>query len=464
MKKIFLVAALFAASITSVNADTDVTIPSVETAQANGWDALWGDYQWGYVMPENHMLVDNEEITVQLNRAANVATSCQVAGYDINLQMGSSLTRESNTPIYSLETLYATMKQPYAVLTVTPKMNGKLTYTYCRGKNGNTTMYVWDTSAADGVGAYVSANSTFFDETEDADLDPIAHTVTVNLRKDHVYYVFGAEEGANTDFYGMKFVPYSSPNYVTSTTGTTEMVIPTVETAQANNWGGLWGDYQWGYVMPENHVLVDNEDIKLQLNRAANVATSCQVAGYGINLQMGSSITRESNTPIYSLETLYATMKQPYAVLTLTPKKNGKITFTYCRGKNGATTMYVWDTSAADGVGAYVCANSTFFDETQDASLEILPHTVTVNVRKDHVYWIFGAEEGANTDFYSLAFTGYHDANYSTSTGIENVVTNTTEKPADNKIYTIDGRYVGTDKAALVKGLYIQNGKKFIVK
>ena len=43
-------------------------------------------------------------------------------------------------------------------------------------------------------------------------------------------------------------------------------------------------------------------------------------------------------------------------------------------------------------------------------------------------------------------------------------MTNTTEKPADNKIYTIDGRYVGTDKAALVKGLYIQNGKKFIVK
>ena len=85
-------------------------------------------------------------------------------------------------------------------------------------------------------------------------------------------------------------------------------------------------------------------------------------------------------------------------------------------------------------------------------------------MQKDHVYYIFGAENGANTDFYSLAFTSYHDASYNTPTGIENVVTGTTAAPADNKIYTIDGRYVGTDKAALAKGLYIQNGKKFIVK
>ena len=85
-------------------------------------------------------------------------------------------------------------------------------------------------------------------------------------------------------------------------------------------------------------------------------------------------------------------------------------------------------------------------------------------MQKDHVYWIFGAEEGANTDFYGLAFTGYHDSNYNGSTGIENVVTGTTGSPADGKIYTIDGRYAGKDKAALGKGLYIMNGKKFVVK
>ena len=245
----------------------------------------------------------------------------------------------------------------------------------------------------------------------------------------------------------------------------TKMVIPSVEEAQANGWKALWDDYQFGYVMPENYVFVDNEEIKLQLNRAANVATSCQVDGYNINLQMGSAWGRESNDAVWNLESLYTGMKQPYAILTLTPKLNGKISFTYCRGKNGNTTMYVWDNSAQDGTGAYVAANSTFFDENADAGLPVLPHTVTVNVQKDHVYYIFGAEAGANTDFYSLAFTGYKDSSYSGgTTGIENVMTESAAAPADGKIYTIDGRYAGTDKAALDKGIYIMNGKKFVVK
>ena len=243
----------------------------------------------------------------------------------------------------------------------------------------------------------------------------------------------------------------------------TKMPIPTVEEAQANGWEALWGDYQYGYVMPENHVLVDNDDINLQLNRAANVATTCQVKDYSINLQMGSSLGRESNAPQYTLDGLYATMKQPYAILTLTPKKNGKISYTYCRGKNSNATMYVWDTSAQDGVGAYISANSAFFDEGEDGMYDPIAHTVTVNVRAGHAYWIFCSDEGANADFYGLAFTPYSDANYGT-TGIENVVTSTVATPADGKIYTVDGRYVGKEKANLGKGLYIMNGKKFVVK
>ena len=464
MKKLFFIAAMFAASVVGANADTKMPIPTVEEAQANGWEGLWGDYQYGYVMPDNYVLVDNEEVKISLNKAANVSTTCQVEGYDINLQMGSSLGRESNIPQYSLEGLYATMKQPYAILTLEPKMNGKISYTYCRGKNSNATMYVWDTSAQDGLGAYISANSAFFDEGEDGLYDPIAHTVTVNVRAGHVYWIFCSDEGANADFYGLTFVPYSSENYITSATGATEMKIPTVEEAQANGWEGLWGDYQYGYVMPDNYVLVDNDDITLQLNKAANVSTTCQVEGYDINLQMGSSLGRESNIAQYSLEGLYATMKQPYAILTLTPKKNGKISYTYCRGKNSNATMYVWDTSAQDKLGAYISANSAFFDEGEDGMYDPIPHTVTVNVRSGHVYWIFCSDEGANADFYGLAFTPYSDANYGGTTGIENVVTSTVATPADGKIYTIDGRYVGKEKANLGKGLYIMDGKKFVVK
>ena len=37
------------------------------------------------------------------------------------------------------------------------------------------------------------------------------------------------------------------------------------------------------------------------------------------------------------------------------------------------------------------------------------------------------------------------------------------QKPEDNKIYSLDGRYVGTDKTRLPKGIYILNRKKFVV-
>lgn len=53
----------------------------------------------------------------------------------------------------------------------------------------------------------------------------------------------------------------------------------------------------------------------------------------------------------------------------------------------------------------------------------------------------------------------------SVSTGIDNVITVTGTdgiRPADNRIYSVDGRYVGTDDTKLGKGLYIRNGKKFI--
>lgn len=50
------------------------------------------------------------------------------------------------------------------------------------------------------------------------------------------------------------------------------------------------------------------------------------------------------------------------------------------------------------------------------------------------------------------------------TTGIDNVTVNgNTLKPAaDNRIYSIDGRYLGTDPSTLKKGIYIMNGKKFM--
>ncbi len=51
-----------------------------------------------------------------------------------------------------------------------------------------------------------------------------------------------------------------------------------------------------------------------------------------------------------------------------------------------------------------------------------------------------------------------------TSTGIDAVTVQpgTGDKPTDTRIYSIDGRYVGTDATTLPKGIYIRGGKKFI--
>lgn len=49
-----------------------------------------------------------------------------------------------------------------------------------------------------------------------------------------------------------------------------------------------------------------------------------------------------------------------------------------------------------------------------------------------------------------------------TTTGIQNI--EATGKPKDEKIYTLDGRYVGTNFSNLPKGVYIYQHKKYVVK
>ena len=65
--------------------------------------------------------------------------------------------------------------------------------------------------------------------------------------------------------------------------------------------------------------------------------------------------------------------------------------------------------------------------------------------------------DGANTENKYVSF----DFRDRITTGIYN--TTVTELTiSDNRIYTLDGRYVGTDRNALPHGIYIQNRRKFI--
>ena len=56
----------------------------------------------------------------------------------------------------------------------------------------------------------------------------------------------------------------------------------------------------------------------------------------------------------------------------------------------------------------------------------------------------------------------YYDNNI--TDGIESITTIAPVVKENNNIYSIDGRFVGTEKASLKSGLYIMNGKKVVVK
>ena len=65
--------------------------------------------------------------------------------------------------------------------------------------------------------------------------------------------------------------------------------------------------------------------------------------------------------------------------------------------------------------------------------------------------------DGVNTENRYVSF----DFRDRITTGIYN--TTVTELTiSDDRIYTLDGRYVGTDRDALPHGIYIQNKQKFI--
>ena len=55
------------------------------------------------------------------------------------------------------------------------------------------------------------------------------------------------------------------------------------------------------------------------------------------------------------------------------------------------------------------------------------------------------------------------DLVYGTS-GISDIQTNGVDGMRDGRIYSVSGQYVGTSKDKLKKGIYIVNGKKFIIK
>lgn len=71
---------------------------------------------------------------------------------------------------------------------------------------------------------------------------------------------------------------------------------------------------------------------------------------------------------------------------------------------------------------------------------------------------LISATEGAKTMYFDI--TGDQTSWTESTAGINTI--NNVVAPANNRIYTLDGRFVGTDAAVLANGIYVQNGKKFV--
>ncbi len=69
-----------------------------------------------------------------------------------------------------------------------------------------------------------------------------------------------------------------------------------------------------------------------------------------------------------------------------------------------------------------------------------------------------------NTAERIVGFNYIHDYNAYIATGIRNITINEENKNADNRIFSIDGRYAGTDVSRLPSGIYIKGKKKFVIR
>lgn len=206
--------------------------------------------------------------------------------------------------------------------------------------------------------------------------------------------------------------------------------------------------------------------------------------------------------------------KYEHVSKTLTPEKTEEVvfkeTFARCSGEggNGSTPLFGgavgndtfqsdidgW-TSTARMYAGYKCAK---FGRPSDKEVSVTTPSFVLNgkgkVTVSVAPWASNAQTLTlstaagtigtynmvnnkwNTITADLTGNGYTNLTFTTNgrlwinevsatamleTGIDNVVSNNA-RPADNRIYTLGGQYVGTQLSSLPKGIYVMGGKKIV--
>ncbi len=368
---------------------------------------------------------------------------------------------------------------------------GMVTLTYNRGGN-NSAMYVVDATANSGEGMQVLQTVTRCDDDNIQD-----HVARFFVEPGHTYYIMASEKGS-VELYSIAYDSNLSDQYeVFMTADNTDvywnanMLPQTYDEGIAAGYWDYWSSY---YVVPGGYELFNEQGVSAVIENNFLVSPgNSKYSGketYAMKPIMGMTNSTRSGVTSYAFisgieesgylrTSSYSNGDAAYtftdAIVTLTVNSTsdevaagtyGMVTLTYNRGGNNSA-MYVVDATANSGEGMQVLQTVTRCDDDN-----IQDHVARFFVEPGHTYYIMASEKGSvelyalgyapnTSENYKLAYTAAAEEEEETD-GIAATVATTTV--ANNMVYSLDGRCLGTSLEGLAKGLYIQNGKKFIVK
>ncbi|MCD8290966.1 MAG: hypothetical protein LUC91_05635, partial [Prevotella sp.] len=519
MKKLLLMAfaAVFTLGASAQHLEWDASqIPqSVEEAQAlasEGWQTVYAEYP---VTPENYILFEGNGVTAKFEKPTLIGNKCNYStDYTLVPWMGmNNSDRNGIESLYFYEGLenndYVRTNGPvasdidgtdvyYTDAIVTLVVSGDASYgtvkiTYSRGDNLSA-MYVVDGTAHDNEGMMVLQSQT---RNEGAENVKQPHVAQFGVVPGHTYYIMASEK-QSVELYHLEYTAVTDDSYETLISSDDYPVywdaasIPqSVEDAQAlasEGWQTIYAEYP---VTPANYILCEGEGITAKFENTTLIGNKCNYStNYSLVPWMGmNNSARDGLESLYFYEGLenndYVRYNGPVAsdidgsdvtyydaVVTLVVAdadnggQYGRVAINYSRGDN-LSAMYVIDGTANDKEGMMVLESQTRNDypyelaEGESNPIQKQAHTAQFGVVPGHTYYIMASEK-QSVELYKLGYCPVTSEKYAGAieTGIQNITAGSALTTTNNRIYSIDGRYVGTEQGSLSKGLYIMNGKK----
>lgn len=311
--------------------------------------------------------------------------------------------------------------------------------------------------------------------------------IRFNIEQGHEYYCMASEKGS-VELYGITVCDPNDADFevVANEENTTALwtadMLPTtkfatVDEAVAAGFNTLWG--MTDYLGMPAQDLIKNDEVTVSLANPYNTVYAVNKIGggkkhtYKIIMGMNNS-TRDGIDPLFFLE---GVTNNEYvrkagdsdqgnvvndAILKIEVAPNAEGTDPYC-------SRMIFNYSRGNNNGAFYVVDATksipvYQDVTRIDNKIEKKQAAIINVYPGRTYYVMTSDK-ASVELYNIGFCSAADPKYVTSmtTGIEDITTSVVA-PANNNIYSIDGRFVGTQKAALKSGLYIMNGKKVVVK